>query len=78
METVAVNPPYPPTLPCMDLELGGRVVLVVGGTGLIGRKVVERLRTEGATVVPASRRAEDGVTMDASDAVCDPGARRGS
>lgn len=52
----------------MDLELSGRVVLVAGGTGLIGRRVVERLRTERATVIPASRHAEDGITMDATDA----------
>ena len=52
----------------MDLELSGRVVLVAGGTGLIGRRVVERLRTERATVIPASRHPEDGITMDANDA----------
>lgn len=52
----------------MDLELSGRVVLVAGGTGLIGRSVVERLRTERATVIPASRHPEDGITMDANDA----------
>ena len=52
----------------MDLELIGRVVLVAGGTGLIGRSVVERLRTERATVIPASRHPEDGITMDANDA----------
>lgn len=51
----------------MDLELRGRVVLVVGGTGLIGRAVVERLRSEGAIVIPASRRPEDGITLDARD-----------
>ena len=43
------------------------MVLVVGGTGLIGRAVVERLREEGATAVAASRHAEDGITMDARD-----------
>ncbi|MEU4242950.1 SDR family oxidoreductase [Actinoplanes sp. NPDC026619] len=51
----------------MDLELGGHVVLVVGGTGLIGRAVVEWLREEGATVVVASRNAVDGLTLDARD-----------
>ncbi|GAB6902056.1 SDR family NAD(P)-dependent oxidoreductase [Kineosporia succinea] len=51
----------------MDLELDGRVVLVAGGTGLIGRAVVGRLRQEGATAVPASRHAEDGIVMDAQD-----------
>lgn len=51
----------------MDLELEGRVVLVVGGTGLIGRAVVERLREEGATALAASRHAEDGIVLDAQD-----------
>lgn len=51
----------------MDLGLGGRVVLVVGGTGLIGRAVVARLREEGATAIPASRHAEDGIVLDARD-----------
>jgi NAD(P)-dependent dehydrogenase (short-subunit alcohol dehydrogenase family) len=51
----------------VDLGLGGHVVLVVGGTGLIGRAVVERLREEGATAIAASRHAEDGVTLDAQD-----------
>ena len=51
----------------MDLGLRGRVALVVGGTGLIGRAVVERLRDEGATVVPASRHVDDGVAIDATD-----------
>lgn len=52
----------------MDLQLQGRVVLVVGGTGLIGRAVVSRLREEQATVVVASRHPADGVTIDATDA----------
>ena len=55
-------------LASMDLEMQGRVALVVGGTGLIGRAVVERLRAEGATAIAASRHVEDGLTMDA----CDP------
>lgn len=42
----------------MDLGLTGRVVLVVGGGGLIGRAVVRRLREEGATAVVASRSTE--------------------
>jgi NAD(P)-dependent dehydrogenase (short-subunit alcohol dehydrogenase family) len=42
-------------------------VLVVGGTGLIGRAVVARLRAEGATAVAASRHATDGVVVDARD-----------
>lgn len=49
----------------MDLELQDRVILVVGGTGLIGSAVVERMRAEGATVVAASRH--DGLVMDATD-----------
>lgn len=51
----------------MDLQLANRVVLVVGGTGFIGSAVADRLRTEGATVVVASRSASEGVTLDASD-----------
>ena len=51
----------------MDLGLRGRVALVVGGTGLIGRAVVRRLRDEGATAVAASRTVEDGLRMDARD-----------
>nr|WP_236007988.1 SDR family oxidoreductase [Nakamurella leprariae] len=50
--------------------LADRVVLVVGGTGLIGTAVVERLREEGAVVVPASRHADPatgGLVMDARD-----------
>lgn len=51
----------------MDLQLTGRVVLVVGGTGLIGSAIASRARDEGATVVIASRSGGDGVTMDAND-----------
>ena len=43
------------------------MALVVGGTGFIGRAVVERLREERATVVPASRHVDDGITVDATD-----------
>ncbi len=42
-------------------------MLVVGGTGLIGRAVVTRLRDEGATAIVASRHVEDGVMIDARD-----------
>ncbi|MGN8050380.1 SDR family NAD(P)-dependent oxidoreductase [Curtobacterium sp. 22159] len=54
----------------MDLELTGRVALVVGGRGYIGAAVADRLRAEGATVVVASRSAagsEDGVAIDTAD-----------
>lgn len=51
----------------MDLGLDGRVVLVVGGTGYIGRAIVATLRTEGASVVVAGRRAPAEVVMDAVD-----------
>ncbi|WP_417563315.1 SDR family NAD(P)-dependent oxidoreductase [Microbacterium sp.] len=49
----------------MDLELNGRVILVVGGTGLLGSAVVQRLSAEGATAVGASRH--HGLVMDARD-----------
>jgi NAD(P)-dependent dehydrogenase (short-subunit alcohol dehydrogenase family) len=52
----------------VNLDLDGQIVLVVGGTGLIGRAVVERLRQEGAVALAASRNPEqDGLQMDARD-----------
>ncbi|BDZ49252.1 dehydrogenase [Frondihabitans sucicola] len=51
----------------MDLQLHDHVALVVGGAGYIGSAITARLREEGATVVVASRHAEDGVVMDARD-----------
>jgi NAD(P)-dependent dehydrogenase (short-subunit alcohol dehydrogenase family) len=51
----------------MDLQLAERVVLVVGGTGLIGSAIASRARDEGATVVVASRHGGDGIVMDARD-----------
>lgn len=62
----------------MDLHLDNRVVLVVGGTGTIGSVIVDRLATEGATVVSASRSGKSGgtanvtanvtaITLDGSD-----------
>lgn len=51
----------------MDLQLAARVVLVIGGTGLIGRSVVQRLGAEGATVVSASRSGTGGLAMDIRD-----------
>jgi NAD(P)-dependent dehydrogenase (short-subunit alcohol dehydrogenase family) len=51
----------------MDLQLTDRVVLVVGGAGYVGTAVTDRLRQEGATVVVASRHAENGVVLDAAD-----------
>jgi NAD(P)-dependent dehydrogenase (short-subunit alcohol dehydrogenase family) len=50
----------------MDLRLQGHVVLVVGGTGLIGRAVVERILTEGATPVVGARHAAE-LVVDAAD-----------
>ncbi len=47
--------------------MAGRVILVVGGHGLLGRAVVDQLHRENATVVPASRHAPDGIRMDAAD-----------
>ena len=49
----------------MDLMLAERVILVVGGTGLIGRAVVERLTAEDAIAIPASRKGTGGVVLDA-------------
>jgi NAD(P)-dependent dehydrogenase (short-subunit alcohol dehydrogenase family) len=51
----------------MDLQLADRVVLVVGGTGLIGSAIAERARSEGATVVTASRSGKGGIVLDARD-----------
>src|SRR6478672_10809937 len=51
----------------MDLQLTGRVVLVVGGTGVIGGAVVDRLRAEGAVAVVASRSGSGGLVLDARD-----------
>ncbi|WP_420111008.1 SDR family NAD(P)-dependent oxidoreductase [Pseudactinotalea sp.] len=51
----------------MDLQLQGRVVLVVGGHGLVGTAITDVLRDEGALALPASRHAPDGVVMDAAD-----------
>lgn len=51
----------------MDLQLENHVALVVGGAGYIGAAVTARLRAEGATVVVASRSADDGVRLDGRD-----------
>jgi NAD(P)-dependent dehydrogenase (short-subunit alcohol dehydrogenase family) len=51
----------------MDLQLSGRVVLIVGGTGLIGSSIASRAAGEGAIVVVASRRGGVGIVMDARD-----------
>jgi NAD(P)-dependent dehydrogenase (short-subunit alcohol dehydrogenase family) len=49
----------------MDLQLNDRVVLVVGGTGLVGSAIARRAREEGPTIVVASRRGGEGIVMDA-------------
>lgn len=49
----------------VDLRLDGRIMLVVGGHGLIGSAIVARLRAEGAQAIPASRHAPDGLVLDA-------------
>jgi len=51
----------------MDLQLGGRVVLVVGGNGYIGSAIASRLVDEGATVIVASRSGKAGIVLDAAD-----------
>ena len=43
-------------------------VLVTGGTGKIGRALVERLRAAGHEAVPASRSGEGGTALDLHDA----------
>ncbi len=55
------------TLNGMDLELDGKIVLVVGGTGLIGSAVVGCLRAEGAIAISAARSASTDLQLDASD-----------
>lgn len=51
----------------MDLDLTGRVVLVVGGEGFIGSAIVRQVMDEGATVVVASRHTREGIALDAND-----------
>lgn len=51
----------------MDLQLSGRVILVVGGTGLLGAAVARRLRDEGATAVTASRSGSGDLVVDVRD-----------
>ncbi len=51
----------------MDLQLADRVILVVGGTGLIGRAVADLARAEGATVVTAARGDGADVRLDGAD-----------
>lgn len=51
----------------MDLQLADRVILVVGGTGLIGRAVADLLRAEGAVVVAAARGEGADVRLDGAD-----------
>lgn len=51
----------------MDLQLNDRVVLVVGGTGLIGGAVADVLRAEGATVLTAARGEGADLRLDAAD-----------
>lgn len=64
----------------MDLGLAGKVVLVVGGSGYIGRATAQQLLAEEATVVIAARGGErlaqaatdldvDAVAFDATDPV---------
>lgn len=55
------------TVEGMDLQLDDRVILVVGGHGLVSTAVVECLRTERAIAIPGSRHARGGIVMDAAD-----------
>lgn len=51
--------------------LHDRRVLLLGGTGGIGRAVREQLRAEGAAVIVATRRRAEGGTSDENAAVLD-------
>jgi len=51
----------------MELQLRDRVILVVGGHGLVGSAIVEQLTSEGAIVIPASRSTTTGIVLDAAD-----------
>lgn len=51
----------------MDLQLTDHVVLVVGGTGLIGSAVADAARAEGATVVTAARGEGADIRLDGAD-----------
>lgn len=51
----------------MGLDLAGRIIVVVGGYGLIGSATVERLNDEGAIALPASRRPEAALRIDGGD-----------
>ncbi|WP_206446821.1 SDR family NAD(P)-dependent oxidoreductase [Agrococcus sp. KRD186] len=51
----------------MDLQLTDHIVLVVGGTGLIGAAVAEVARAEGATVVTAARGEGADLRLDGAD-----------
>ncbi len=48
----------------MELEFGGRHVVVTGATGELGRAVLEQLLAAGATVHVPSRRPLDGIGGD--------------
>ena len=51
----------------MDLQLNDHVILVVGGTGLIGSAVVQTARAEGATVIAAARGDGADLQLDGAD-----------
>lgn len=51
----------------MDLQLNDHVILVVGGTGLIGSAVADAARAEGATVVTAARGDGADIRLDGAD-----------
>ncbi|MGM1030060.1 MAG: SDR family oxidoreductase [Actinomycetota bacterium] len=51
----------------MDLQLSDHVVLIAGGTGLIGAAVADAARAEGATVVTAARGDGADIRLDGAD-----------